>query len=41
MEFLGVAPAGSPEQAIATVRRYAMRPQSVQMKAREMKVTKK
>lgn len=39
MEFLGVAPAGSPEDAIAKVRRYAMRGGDVRMTAKVFKVT--
>ena len=41
MIFLGVAPAASPEQAIAIIRRYAMRGDDVRMDAKPLKVTKK
>ena len=41
MTFLGIAPASSPEEAIATIRRYAMRGDDVRMDAKPLKVTKK
>lgn len=41
MTFLGIAPATSPEEAIAIVRRYAMRGADVRMSARPFKITKK
>jgi len=41
MSFLGIAPAASPEQAIAIIRRYAMRGDDVRMDAKPLKVTKK
>jgi len=41
MTFLGITPAGSPEEAVAIVRRYAMRRADVRMDAKPLKVTKK
>ena len=41
MEFLGIASASSPEEAIAIVRRYAMRDAAVRMTAKPLKITKK
>lgn len=40
MRFLGIAPAPTREEAIATIRRYAMRSDKVRMSARLLKVTK-
>lgn len=41
MEFLGSCPAASPQAAVDTVRRYAMRAESIPMTARPVTITKR